>query len=1163
MRSIVLPAVLCACGMVAALAEEPAPPKQRLPLAEGLSPKDAAAAMTVPAGFRVQLFAGEPDVKQPIALAIDDRGRVWVAEAYTYPHRAAEGKGQDRILIFEDTDGDGVFDKRTVFIDKLNLVSALEVGFGGVWVGAAPYLLFIPDRDGDDKPDSDPVVLLDGWGHQDTHETLNSFIWGPDGWLYGCHGVFTHSNVGKPGAADSARKRINAGFWRYHPTRHLFDVFAEGTSNPWGLDFNDRGQAFATACVIPHLYHVIQGGRYQRQAGSHFNPHTYDDIKTIARHRHWVGNQWNNADRAKSDAIGGGHAHAGAMIYLGGAWPDCYRNQLFMNNIHGARLNEDRLTTQGSGYSGDAMPDFLFANDAWSQIINLQYGPDGQMYMIDWYDKNQCHHGNAAGHDRTNGRIFRVSYDDAKPVKVDLAKMSDAELVDLQLHKNDWYVRHARRLLQERAAAGKLDTTNLRQLYGMLTPEPNLKKEESVARMLRGFWALHVTGILSGDTRMEFLRHREADVRAWGIQLACEASVPERWFLRRFYEMAAGDSSPVVRLYLASALQRIPLDTRWESEDGPLHTRWDIARALVRHGEDAGDHNLPLMYWYAVEPLVMSDPVGAMELAAIAKIPLISRYIVRRAAAEEAGYDALLAALGTAEPERQRWMLEEIVSALKIRANLAMPKSWFAVYDKLMASDDTAIRRQAEFVAVKLGDRRVLPGLRRILADRDADRERRTWALESLLAGKDAELPPVLHALLDEPSLRTVALTALASYGHEQTPKEILSRYARFGAMEKQSAISALTARPAYVFALLDAIEAKTVPRNDLSAFTVRQLSRFDDAKLNQRLNQVWGTLRTTAADKAAEMDRLLKTLNGKVLKTADLPHGRELFNKTCASCHTLFGTGKTIGPDLTGSNRADLKYLLENILDPSAVVGKDYLMTVIVTKAGRMLSGLVTQENATALTLQTPTEAILITKADIEDRMLSPNSMMPDGLLKELKPDEVRDLIAYLGNPLQVPLPGEGPWLNPRTGRVDGALEGESLKIVSKSAGEARAQDMQIFKDGRWSGDHHLWWTGARPGSRLVLEVSVKDAGKYEVFVAMTRAIDYGIVQWSLNEQKVGVPIDLFNDGVVTTGPISLGVHELKAGTQTLAVEIIGANPRAVKAYMVGLDYVALLRRP
>src|SRR6185312_5652573 len=247
----------------------------------GLPPVKAAQAMTVPEGFEVKLFAGEPDVRQPIAMCLDDRGRVWVAEAYSYPIRRPDKEAKDRMLIFEDTDGDGVFDKRTVFMEGLNLVSGLEVGFGGVWIGAAPYLLFVPVKEGEDKPAGKPQVLLDGWHYEDTHETLNAFCWGPDGWLYGCHGVFTHSRVGKPGTPDKQRTRINAGIWRYHPTRHTFEVFAHGTSNPWGLDFDAHGQAFVEACVIPHLFHIIQGGRYQRQAGSHFNPYTYADIQTI------------------------------------------------------------------------------------------------------------------------------------------------------------------------------------------------------------------------------------------------------------------------------------------------------------------------------------------------------------------------------------------------------------------------------------------------------------------------------------------------------------------------------------------------------------------------------------------------------------------------------------------------------------------------------------------------------------------------------------------------------------------------------------------------------------------------------------------------------------------------------------------------------------------
>ncbi len=415
----------------------------------GLGPDEAARAMTVPPGFKVTLFAGEPDVVQPIAMAIDDRGRLWVAEAYSYPKRVRDDQARDRVLIFEDTDGDGRFNTRKVFADRLNLVSGLAVGFGGVWVGAAPYLMFIPDVDNDDRPDGPPQVLLDGWGQHDTHETLNTFTWGPDGWLYGCHGVFTHSLVGKPGTPREQRTPINAGIWRYHPTRHAFEVFAQGTSNPWGIDFDARGQLIITACVIPHLYHMIQGGRYERQAGQHFNPYTYDDIKTIADHRHYLGANPHGGN-GRSDSAGGGHAHSGALIYLGDTFPPEYRGSLFMNNIHGARLNRDLLKPSGSGFVGSHAPDFLMANDAWSQIVHLESGPDGGVYMIDWYDKNQCHHNDVNGHDRTNGRIFKVTYGEKTLRPFDLGKLGTEALVAMQTSPNEWYARHARRILQER-----------------------------------------------------------------------------------------------------------------------------------------------------------------------------------------------------------------------------------------------------------------------------------------------------------------------------------------------------------------------------------------------------------------------------------------------------------------------------------------------------------------------------------------------------------------------------------------------------------------------------------------------------------------------------------------------------------------------------------------
>ena len=578
----------------------------------GLSGEEAARAMTLPKGFSVMLAAAEPDVVKPIAFALDDRGRLWVAEGHTYPTRAAEGGGKDRILILEDTNGDGRLDSRKVFTEGLNLVSGIEFGFGGVWVGAAPNLLFIPADEANDRPSGPPQVLLDGWGYQDTHETLNTFTWGPDGWLYGTHGVFTHSRVGKPGTPDDQRIPLNAGIWRYHPTRHEFEVFAHGTSNPWGFDFNDYGHGFTTACVIEHLYHVVQGARYKRQAGKHFNPHTYDDVKTIADHVHWVGRKGPHAGNARSGAAGGGHAHAGAMIYLGGdGWPAEYRSSIFMNNIHGHRANIDRLTRAGSGYAAAHGPDFLLTNDSWSQWLNFRYGPDGSVHAIDWYDKNQCHSSNPEVHDKTLGRIFKIRHQSDRWVKVDLRKESSDALVDLQLHRNDWYVRHARRLLQERGADAAVHT-KLRRM---------LAEQKDVTRKLRALWALHVTGGLSARDALGLLDHDSEYVRSWAVQLLFENAPASAEAVEALGRLARQDPSPLVRLYVASALQRVPVNQRWEAVE-----------ALLARSEDAGDHTLPLMVWYAAEPLAEFDMPRALALAADSKLPRVFPFTIQRIA---------------------------------------------------------------------------------------------------------------------------------------------------------------------------------------------------------------------------------------------------------------------------------------------------------------------------------------------------------------------------------------------------------------------------------------------------------------------------------------------------------------------------------------------------
>src|SRR5262245_52680860 len=879
---------------------QPPPPLDNYKYA-GLPPKKAAEVMTVPEGFNVTLFAGEPDVVQPVAMCLDDRGRVWVAEGHCYPIRrkakgpnspfVADGVQGDRIGIFEDTDGDGTFDKKTVFMEGLNLVSGIEVGFGGVWIGAAPYLMFIPAKD--DKPAGPPQILLDGWHYEDTHETLNAFTWGPDGWLYGCHGGFTHSLVGKPGTLPEKRTPINAGIWRYHPTRHEFEVFAHGTSNPWGLDFNEYGDCFVEACVIPHLFHIVQGGRYNRQAGQHFNPYTYADIQTIADHRHYVGPNPHGGNN-RSDSMGGGHAHCGLMCYLGGTWPKEYHSKLFMGNVHGRRINVDVLTPQGSGYVASHGNDFLIANDAWARFINLKYGPDGNVYLIDWYDKQICHLPQPEVWDRTNGRIYKISHNDAKPVKgVDLSKCTDEELVKYQLHENDWYARTARRLLQERAARQNPDAAQRESMRKARVAAANITDQDPNPRnRLRGLFAFQVTGGLNTVRTSAGLADHDEHVRAWTVQFVMEDEKEAKDWLDKLTELAGKDPSQVVRRALASGLQRLPLERRWE-----LYT------TLVRHPEDVRDPNLPYLYWYAAEPLATLNANRALHESSHSVNPQLLEFMARRVAAIGTP-EALAEVVGrlgnTDHVEKQLAILRGTNDALKGKRNVAMPVGWDKAYEGLAKSASAEVRGQAMALGVVFGDKTVLATLRKMAADPNTELFSRADALGVLIQARDAEVVPVLQKLVTHPQLRTAAIRGLAAFDDAKTPGAILAEYPNFTLAEKRDALATLAARVGFAKELMNAIGAKKLPAADIPAEIVRQLRGYQDASLDKQIADLWGVVRESPAERKALIASWKKRLTASTAPPGDVNLGRAVFAKTCLNCQKRYAVGGKGGPAIT-----------------------------------------------------------------------------------------------------------------------------------------------------------------------------------------------------------------------------------------------------------------------
>ena len=974
------------------------------------APQEAVDSITVPEGFKVTLFAGEPDVQQPVAFDIDDRGRLWVAEFYTFAVGPYDAKHRDRVVILHDTDGDGSFDERKVFWDGAWVLSGLTWGFGGLWILNNGTLSFIPDRNGDDVPDSEPEVILDGWTLEANHNVVSGLLWGPDGWLYGRHGISATSHPGRPGTPWDRREPMNCGIWRFHPIHKTFDVVCNGTTNPWGLDYDADGQLFFTNNVTGHLWHAIPGAHYTRMFGTDFNPHLYALIDQHADHYHWDSTgAWGASRDGKANDLGGGHSHCGGMIYLGDSWPEEYRGSMFMCNLHGSRVNRDTLRRHGSGYVGEHADDFLLANQPWFRGVQLAYGPDGDVYLSDWTDKGECHDND--GLHRRSGRIYKITYEEGqRPARtqqtlsadLNLAELSSEDLTKLVTHKNAWFGRHARRLLQERALAPEAAGEIHRQLHHRLQAATDTRDQLALT------WALHAANGLDEKSLLSMLDATdpgEVHIRVWGIRLLYDQPTVSPTALARFQELARSDPSALVRLTLASALGRLP-----------LADRWPIARNLAAHAEDTNDHNLPLMIWYGIEPAVPHGPTQALEVVKSTQIPLLAEYIARRITADltsrPESMDQLVEVLGRLEsPQRQLDLLRGMATALRGWRKAPTPATWVLTRERLLRSPDARVRKTTQELAVLFGDGVAQETLRKIAANRDEPPASRHRALTALIAARPDDLLPLLLQLVGDGSTRitpvhTTALRGLAAYDNPGVPEHILKMYPWFPRPSREEAVNTLATRPASARLLLKAVGEGRIHKSHISAYQARQMASLRDEEVLEALTKVWGAVRQTPQEKARQIEGWKARLTPERLQGADLSRGRLLYKKACASCHRLYGDGGRIGPDITGSDRHNLDYLLLNILDPSGAVATQFTISVVVLTDGRIITGVIGDQTEQTVAIQTAQEQIVVRRDEIEDIQKTTQSLMPDGLLDSMREADVRKLFAYLQGHTQVPLP-------------------------------------------------------------------------------------------------------------------------------------------------------------
>ncbi len=969
------------------------------------SPEEALASFRLPEGFQAQLFAAEPDVQQPIAMTFDARGRLWVVENYTYAeHKTNFAQDlRDRIVVLEDTDHDGRADQRRVFWDQGQKLTSIEVGLDGVWVLAAPQLLFLPDRDHDDRPDGPPEVVLDGWNADAVrHNIVNGLRWGPDGWLYGRHGILATSYVGLPGTSPDRRQAINCGIWRYHPTRQTFEVVAQGTTNPWGTDWDEHGELFFSNTVIGHLWHVVPGAHFERMYGEDLVPNLYSLLPQVGDHVHWnPAEVWSDVRKGVTSATaeaGGGHAHCGLLIYQGDNWPAEYRGQAFMINLHGRRLNRDKLAANGTTYTATHEPDFLFVGDPWFRGIDLLTAPDGSVYIADWSDTGECHEND--GVHRTSGRIYRVAYGTPRADGPgDLRRLPPVQLVSLLSHANDWYPRQVRLELQRRAESGADLSAARQRLLELYQAAPDSRTR------LRAMWSLQAAQAASDAWLLDQLAHRDPHVRRWAVRLLADQGPLGDDVSRALVAQAATEGEAGVLLALACALPRV--------SPGQF---WPLATALAQHGELDADRYYAHLLWYHVSAKCADASQSARDLARTSRLSFLRRSLARRLAQDQELFAAELDGLAqhlaaTSDVAWHRDILGGWQSGLAGRRQAPAPASWAAASARVFGLGDAESLAMLRELSVVFGDGRAVQEVLQVARDGQAELAMRRQALQVLVASRVPEVQPALTELLGHRDLGPDAVRGLAALGGEATGDLLLSRYSGLSPAAKAEVIQALVARRPLARQLLSAIEQGQIDRGQVSAFQIRQLRTLNDQDLEARVLKLWPEVAETAQALEEKLARYTELLTPDALARGNPQEGQILFARACASCHKLFGQGGGIGPELTGAQRGNLRYLLENILEPSAQVGENFRLSTLVMADGRVISGIVGPQTSATLTVQTPTEKFVLARDEIEELIPSQLSLMPEHLLNPLRPAEVVDLFAYLmSSPPKPAASGGGP---------------------------------------------------------------------------------------------------------------------------------------------------------
>ena len=991
--------------------------------ADGLPPDEAVERMKLPDGFGVRCVASEPMIRQPVSISFDARGRMWVLQYLQYPNYAGlkpvkqdqylrtiwdrvpeppphGPKGLDRITILSDPDEHGVFRQSKDFVTGLNIASGFCLGNGGVYVVQPPYLLFYPDKDEDEVPDGDPEVLLTGFGMNDTHSLANSLQWGPDGWLYGAAGSTSTCKITNPAAGDIIE--FQQGIWRYHPKTKRFELFSEGGGNTYGLDFDKHGQAIAgTNNGGKAMLHQMQGAYYVKGFTKHgplHNPHTYGYF-----------------DHVPYTGFKGGHVTCGGIVYQADVYPEKYRDEYIAANLLSNAIYWHDMTPKGASFTATFGGDLMTTDDVWFRPIDLLQGPDGCVYVVDWYDRRAAHLDPIDNWDKTNGRVYRIEYNGGpKYPTFDLRKKPSAELVKLLKHPNKWWRNEARRILGERQDAS---------VY------PQLRKwvaEEKGVLALESLWALYVSGGWDEKLSVGLLKHPDEYMRAWAVRFLGDDPTATT-ATAELVQLGLNETSPVVLAQLACTAKRLPPPTAVY-----------VVQALLLNPASAGDPHLPLLIWWAAEAAITRDIAtgGATALPPEHPTELVklnAERVAHRLMAGDLpdGPRALAALIPLWEKHDVAPLLTGMAKSLEGRTLKAVPEELAIPLTRLRSErpDDEWLLA----ILARMGDADAIATFEKRPADEKASAEKRVEAINVLRElhtpeAKALFLAGLPHAKAD--SLKVAFLGGLEAFDDPAVGETVFQQYPSWSKAVKKRAVQLLLSRPTWALALLQRFDRGDFPKDDLTLDHAKTAVGLNDSQVTALVEKHFGKLQSaTPGEKQARISWLNVAMsrNG----SGDPAAGKVLYTKHCAACHTLHGEGGKVGPDLTTADRKNRVNLLMHIVDPSGFIRPEFLVQNVITADGRRLSGIVNETGGESVQLVNVVEDkpqnTEVAKANIETMTPSAVSLMPEKLLDTLSDVEVGHLFAYLMGAPVADAPGAPDQKKLQVVLVSGSFEYES----------------------------------------------------------------------------------------------------------------------------------------